>query len=349
MNLPAVIHRPTLEYAWPRSRETLSLRLSANTSGTIYYTLDGSEPDENSLTYASPIFLESGAYRIRAVFVNQYGVSSEEAEGNYYVDVTVPEAPQVSPEEGSYSRPTLITVTGGENCKIYYTTDGTTPTQDKTEYTGPFPMPVGVTKFRFICYSLAGAAGEETQVTYSLNLHASLSIEAARNRLLIELMAADVIQDMDGTVETGTGHYVYNYRCAVTIDGVDYYLYREYYEDDAGNSAATGTDYVVDIMNGTCYKALQTVQAEADAAADSRKGGGSADHLIGGLHIPFLHLLDEAGNVDGYGTALHTLCVFAVNASGSLFHRFFSVISQADLLKIGRSDLSILFPDGYLF
>lgn len=29
MNLPAVIHRPTLEYAWPRSRETLSLRLSA--------------------------------------------------------------------------------------------------------------------------------------------------------------------------------------------------------------------------------------------------------------------------------------------------------------------------------
>ena len=87
----------------------------------------------------------------------------------------------------------------------------------------------------------------------------------------------------------------------------------------------------------------------ADAAADSRKGGGSADHLIGGLHISFLHLLDEAGNVDGYGTALHTLCVFAVNASGSLFHRFFSVISQADLLKIGRSDLSILFPDGYLF
>ena len=269
---PAYVAKPP-EFSYESGiyDKALSLRLSANTSGTIYYTLDGSKPDENSLTYASPIFLESGAYRIRAVFVNQYGVSSEEAEGNYYVDVTVPEAPQVSPEEGSYSRPTLITVTGGENCKIYYTTDGTTPTQDKTEYTGSFPMPVGVTKFRFICYSLAGAAGEETQVTYSLNLHASLSIEAARNRLLIELMAADVIQDMDGTVETGTGHYVYNYRCAVTIDGVDYYLYREYYEDDAGNSAATGTDYVVDIMNGTCYKALQTVQAEAEPAVTGRE------------------------------------------------------------------------------
>ena len=75
-------------------------------------------------------------------------------------------------------------------------------------------------------------------------------------------MDADVIQDMDGTVETGTGHYVYNYRYAITVDGTDYYLYREYYEDDAGNSAGTGTDYVVDIMNGTCYKAAQDGQAE---------------------------------------------------------------------------------------
>ena len=63
-------------------------------------------------------------------------------------------------------------------------------------------------------------------------------------------------------MERGTGHYVYNYRYAITVDGTDYYLYREYYEDDAGNSAGTGTDYVVDIMNGTCYKAAQDGQAE---------------------------------------------------------------------------------------
>ena len=75
-------------------------------------------------------------------------------------------------------------------------------------------------------------------------------------------MAAGVIQDMDGTVETGTGHNVYNYRYAITVDGVDYYLYREYYEDDAGNSAGTGTDYAVDIMNGECYKAIQPEQIQ---------------------------------------------------------------------------------------
>ena len=43
---------------------------------------------------------------------------------------------------------------------------------------------------------------------------------------------------------------------------MDYYLYREYYEDDAGNSAGTGTDYAVDIMNGECYKAIQPEQIQ---------------------------------------------------------------------------------------
>ena len=260
---PAYVAKPP-EFSYESGiyDEALSLRLSANTSGTIYYTLDGSEPDEDSLVYASPIYLESGAYQIRAVFVNEYGVCSEEAEGSFYVDVTIPDAPQVSPAEGSYDRPALITAEGGENCRIFYTTDGSMPTQDSAEYTAPIPMPIGQTQFRFICFSLAGAAGEETRMTYSLNLRASLSIEAARNRLLIELMAADVIQDMEGTVETGTGHNVYNYRYVITVNGADYYLYREYYEDDAGNSAGTGTDYVVDIMNGKCYKAVQPEQLQ---------------------------------------------------------------------------------------
>ena len=286
---PAYVAKPP-EFSYESGiyDKALSLRLSANTRGTIYYTMDGGMPDEGSQVYTSPIFLESGFYQVRAVFVNQYGVVSGEAEGDYYVDVTVPEAPQVSPQEGNYSRPALITVSAGENCRVYYTTDGSVPTQDSTEYTGPFPMPVGVTKFRFICFSLAGAAGEETQVTYSLNLHASLSIEAARNRLLIDLMAADVIQDMNGTVETGTGHYVYNYRCAITVDREDYYLYREYYEDDAGNSAGTGTDYVVNIMDGQCYKAVQTQQAIAEASAAD--DGSASDEAEGDISDPWSSL-----------------------------------------------------------
>ena len=72
---PAYIAKPPeFSYKGGVYNETLSVKIIANTKGTIYYTTDGSVPDENSLVYSSPIFLESGQYDIRAVFINAYGV-----------------------------------------------------------------------------------------------------------------------------------------------------------------------------------------------------------------------------------------------------------------------------------
>lgn len=256
--------------------ETFSLKLIANTKGTIYYTMDGTSPDESSEVYTSPIFLETGHYQIRAVFVSDYGVKSPEAEATYYVDLAAPEAPVVVPEPGEYTVPTLISVETEADCTVYYTVDGSAPTMDSSQYTGPFSMPVGTSTLRFISYSVAGVASGETEVSYSLNLHANLSIEAAKNKLLIELMQADVIQDLNGSVTTGSGHNVYNYRYVVTVEENDYYLYREYYEDDAGNSAATGTEYVVDVMDGQCYKAVQSQQAGEETDEEIMKNPWSS-------------------------------------------------------------------------
>ena len=49
--------------------EKLSVKLISNTTGTIYYTLDGSEPDENSEIYTTPIPLEAGRCRMRLPFL----------------------------------------------------------------------------------------------------------------------------------------------------------------------------------------------------------------------------------------------------------------------------------------
>ncbi len=252
------------EFSYPGGvyDELLSLKLIGSAGGTIYYTTDGSSPDQDSPVYTSPLPLEAGHYRIRAVYVNEYGVSSQIAEETYYVDVTAPGPPAVFPEPGEYTRPALIYAEAEEGCTVYYTTDGSRPDRDSAQYSGPFPMPVGVTRFRFVSYSAAGAEGEETAAVYSLNLHAALGIDAARNKLLIELKEAGVIQSLDGSVENAAGHNVYHYRYAVTIDGIDFYLYREYYEDEAGNRAGTGTDYVVSIMDGSCYKVVKEEAAE---------------------------------------------------------------------------------------
>lgn len=51
---------PDFSYVEGDYAEVIPLKLSSNTSGTIYYTMDGSTPDESSEIYTAPLFLENG-------------------------------------------------------------------------------------------------------------------------------------------------------------------------------------------------------------------------------------------------------------------------------------------------
>ena len=83
----------------------------------------------------------------------------------------------------------------------------------------------------------------------------------------------------------------------------------------------------------------------AYTAADSGKGAGFTDNTISLFNVAVLHLFNELWNLDCYGAALYTLCIFTVNAAGSLFHCFFFVISETNLFEIGSTFLRILLSD----
>ena len=68
---------PEFSYVEGDYAEVIPLKLSSNTSGTIYYTTDGSKPDKHSQIYTAPLFLEDGEHVISAFFVNDYGIESE--------------------------------------------------------------------------------------------------------------------------------------------------------------------------------------------------------------------------------------------------------------------------------
>lgn len=118
----------------------------------IYYTLDGSKPTvENGMLYEmdeaveeTGILLdESGQYTVRAVCVNDKGISSEIAETVYDIELTAPKFAKVFPDGGRIGYETIVTIEAEEDCSIYYTWDGTDPTEASLKYQEPLEIPVG--------------------------------------------------------------------------------------------------------------------------------------------------------------------------------------------------------------
>lgn len=247
---------PEFDYKSGVYEEKISVKLLSGSGGTIYYTLDGSTPDENSLQYTAPITLEAGKTTVRAFYQNKYGVKSEVVIETYQINLTAPDAPYADPGSGNYSEPCAITVMSAENTSVYYTTDGSIPTMDSALYTGPIPMPLGSSTFKFVAFSTSGVGGGVTERRYDLSLDAAFDTEGALKVLLASLVRHGILLDEEGALDGKIGHNSYTYKFVFKLDNNAYYLFREYYEDVVGLSGATGNDYVVDIMTGECQKAM---------------------------------------------------------------------------------------------
>lgn len=246
---------PEFSYVEGNYDEVLPLKLSANTSGKIYYTLDGSIPDENSEMYTAPIFLETGTYTVTAFFVNDYGIKSSMASSTYQIDLMVPSAPEVSMYSGDYSEPGVIEAQASEECNIYYTTDSTDPTTDSILYTAPIPMPLGKSVYKFIAVSSEGVSSDITIRTYKLTLDTELSPEEAAMHVIYGLMEEDVLLDEQGSLRAVSGHNVYTLSAVIRVEGSgDYYIFNEYYEDATGIQTKTDRIYGVNVNDGSACR-----------------------------------------------------------------------------------------------
>lgn len=238
---------PEFSYQEGTYTTVVPLKLTSSIQGTIYYTLDGTIPDENSDIYTMPIFLETGRYEISAMFVNEYGIKSEVVAKTYVIDIIKPSAPEVDNYSGDYTTPTMITVQVPMDCTVYYTTDGTIPTEQSALYTGPIPMPLGKSTFKFVCYNEEGVAGECTTRQFDLQMKTDFTEDMALARLMEIMIANGKILDEAGTPAGSlSGRYLYAFQYALAIPSQgDFYVIYEIYEDSAGVQNRTGTNYAV--------------------------------------------------------------------------------------------------------
>lgn len=107
---------------------------TSTTDATIYYTVDGSTPDDTDRVYTSPIVVADDV-TIKAIAYKNYQTPSTPQTGTFSIDLVA--APVANPAAGAVADNTEVALTCATvGATIYYTTNGDTPTDESTEYTG---------------------------------------------------------------------------------------------------------------------------------------------------------------------------------------------------------------------
>jgi hypothetical protein len=118
-----------------------TLTMTDSTAGAaIYYTTDGTVPTSSSQLYSAPINVSSTTAFTAIAIAPGYATSSATS-GNYQIALPLTSTPTFSPLPGSYTSGqsvTLASATAG--AKMYYTTDGSTPTTNSTLYGAPIKV-----------------------------------------------------------------------------------------------------------------------------------------------------------------------------------------------------------------
>ena len=115
--------------------ESQTVTISCETPDvTIYYTTDGSIPDDESTEYTAPFTIEQSTI-LKAIAYDGENNASSVATAYYAITLPSVATPTFDPASGSYNEIQTVTINcATEGATIYYTLDGTDPTISSAEY-----------------------------------------------------------------------------------------------------------------------------------------------------------------------------------------------------------------------
>ena len=118
----------------------IQVSIKDSTSGAIiYYTSDGSAPSTSSKMYTGP-FTVNSTQTISAIAVARGYVWIAPVSATF-TSLNNTANPIFSPAGGTFSSPPTVTIKdASQNASIYYTTNGSAPSNQSTRYGGPIPV-----------------------------------------------------------------------------------------------------------------------------------------------------------------------------------------------------------------
>lgn len=229
------------------------LKIVAMGTGKIYYTINGENPTTDSIPYTAPIVLDKGDYEVKAIFVNDLGIYSDVVSATYHIVMDEIPAPDISAVSGMYHFPIYIEVLGDDE-DVYYTTDGSEPTEASNMYHEKIPMPIGSSVFKF-AKVVEGRTGDIATREYNLCLNTDYDYVQAQTDVTQYAMDIGKITDMEGNVHDSDIQYQYLFQYVININEEnDFYVVDEVQKDAQGNQTKTGTHFAVNIYTGDIYK-----------------------------------------------------------------------------------------------
>jgi len=233
--------------------DDITISLTNESAGTIYYTLDGTVPSESSTVFTEPILLKKGKYTVNAFFKNEYGVCSSIVTKIYEVKAGIPAAPVISLESGAYTSPQVIKVEVPAGCSVYYTDDGSTPDRSSRIYGEPIPLEQGISHYKFACIDKMNVSSDIVEANYKLEVATSFTEAEGLVYLYMYLVSKGYILDYYGASSTYPGNFSYLYSAIREIGGKSLYVYNEYYVYGTEARAMTSIIFGVDVNTGEVY------------------------------------------------------------------------------------------------
>ena len=248
---------PVFNYEGGNYNQVIPLKITAATTGDVYYTLNGTDPMRYGTLYTTPVFLRSGTYNVRAVYINGFGICSEIVEEQYIIEGTKPKEPEVALQSGQYTSPQRIAVVVPQGCTVYYTTNGSMPNENSFIYGEPIPMKEGVTNYRFVSVTEDGVYSDVVARSYQLTVETDWPAQESITRLKWRLLEKNILAEFDGSVPDKNGKNIYIYDSLQIIENKTLHVIKEYYQEGNNSRNMTGTVYCVDVSNGYVYRIVK--------------------------------------------------------------------------------------------
>lgn len=232
--------------------EAVDLMLLAQDDCTIYYTVDGSTPTNDSIRFTDSIKIEKDTVIVKAIAVNEIGVRSEVGEFKFTIDLKAPEAPILDIEDTNIELGTKIKIKNLlEGDKAYYTIDGTTPSTYSLPYNDGIELKEGRYVLSVIVINKHNLPSTVTRKNITVKDKTEYTYNEALNFLKKRMQELNIIGN-NGKFSVGGETADFVYQTKKEISGIQMYYIRL---DKKGiNGSKVEGYYGVGVSNGQCYK-----------------------------------------------------------------------------------------------